>query len=303
MSKLPPSTFTGVLIYKKNHVYVSSISDELAEQNIDHAAISRWLDDNWSLKSVDFAISGMCALNGPPHTLLNLGVDGTVIEFTFPGERTEEVDASSEGPSDLVNLRSIRKIGSHIYVAGMARHVYRRDGRARWVPIDEDVFVPRARRRTAVGFNSIDGFSEKLIYAVGYKGEIWHFNGQKWQEEESPTNVVLNVVRCSPDGEVYICGMAGTIIRGIAGQWESIEQDVTEQDFWGMAVFKRSVYISNYEGVYKIEDKELSRVEMNLKKPVTTAYLDANDGVLWSVGENHLIFTDDGSHWTIVDNP
>jgi hypothetical protein len=302
-SRLPDYTFTGVSIYKRNSVWLRAIGDDLSEQGIDHAVIFRWLDGAWAQRPVGSAVRATGFLDKPELTVFNMCIDGEIVIFTFPGERTEVVDASEEGPSDLVNLRDMRLIGDHFYVVGMARRAYRRDKPDSWVPIDQGVFVPRGSRRKAVGFNSLDGTDEKNIYAVGYKGEIWFYDGKNWDQQDSPTNVALNVVRCLSREEIYVCGMAGTVIRGVSGQWQVIEQDVTKKDFWGMALFQGQIYVSNDDGIFVIRDGGLVPVKMGLKKKISTAYLDAADGVLWSVGDRDAAYTDDGVNWTVVNNP
>lgn len=303
MPEFPQVTFTDVLIYTKEHVYIASVSDELAEKNIDHAAIFRWQNGKWAHKSVDVAICGMCALEDGKVTLLNMGVDGKAIEFLFPGEREEDVDISEDGPSDLLNLRCMNRIGSHVYVAGMARRVYRRNGSNQWNAVDQGTYVHRNKRIKAIGFNGIDGIKESSIFAVGYAGEIWHSVNGTWIQEESPTNVVLNCVKCISDNEVYIAGMAGMVIRGTAGEWEVLEQNLLDDDIWGITYFKGAVYISTYKGVYKIDGDQLVSVDMRLSKPVTTAYIDAADGVMWSVGHKDIVYTEDAVNWVIVNKP
>ena len=63
------------------------------------------------------------------------------------------------------------------------------------------------------------------------------------------------------------------------------------------------MYVSNYDGVFKIDDDNLSLVNMNLSKPISTAYLDANFNVLWSVGQKDLVYTTDGMNWVEVAKP
>jgi hypothetical protein len=292
-----------VSIYKRNHVWVRAVDDEFTEKNVDHAIMLRWLDGAWGRKSLGRAVRATAFPEEPKLAVANMAVDGHIVFFTLPGEQTEIVDASDEGPSDLVNLRDMRLIGRRLYTVGMARRAYRRQGPDNWVAIDQGAFVPRAARRQAIGFNSLDGLDEKNIYAVGYMGEIWFYNGQSWEQQDSPTNVVLNVVRCVSHDEVYACGMAGTIIRGRRGQWQVVEQDATKKDFWGMTVFQGRVYVSNYDGVFVIQDGGLAQINMRLKKKISTAYLDAADGVLWSVGEKDAVYTDDATNWVVVNSP
>jgi len=44
----------------------------------------------------------------------------------------------------------------------------------------------------------------------------------------------------------------------------------------------------------------LERVKLAGPKPVTTAYLDCDNDVLWSVGSKHLVSTRDGEDWKII---
>ena len=297
-------TFTGVFIYKKNHLVVTAVVDEYAEKNLDHTIMFYRTDNQWKHRLMDNSISSVCFVEEPKLKILNMGVNGEITVATLPGVTTEQVDSSSEqGPSYSVLLRCIKKIGNHVYVAGMARRVYRRDAPEKWVAIDQDVFVPREQRKSAIGFNCLDGFHEKSIYAVGYKGEIWVFSGKNWVQQESPTNIVLTRVKCIPSGEVYICGMAGIILRGSADRWIIIEQDITKEDFWGISYFQNQVYLSNYDGVFVLDDDDLIPVDMKLSSKVSTAYIDANEEVLWSVGEKDSVYTEDGNTWVVIENP
>lgn len=297
MNHQPSITFTGIYIENRNHVYVSSINEELEEQKMNHAVIYRWLNGSWAQKPVFASISGMVGIESEKFSLLNMGINGEVTEFTFPGERTEYVDQSPEGPSSLVHLRCIRKIANTIVVAGMTRRVYKRERANQWIAIDEDVYVPRSERTTSVGFNSIDGISAGDIYAVGYQGEIWHLKETQWRKEVSPTNLSLNVVRIFSDNTVYAAGMLGTILKRDDSKWKVIQQNLTSKDFLGIAVFQGNVYFSNFDGVFMLDSECLTMVDMGFSVPKTTAYLDSNDEVIWSVGEKHLLYSENGINW------
>ncbi len=301
-------TFTGVVVHKRDHVYVSAISDEFKTED-DHALVFRWFGRQWAHRSLAFAVGSLCQMDTPERLVLCMGINGEINLFTNPGAAgaaTEQVDVSEEGPSELVHLKCIRLIGQHVYVAGMGRHVYKRVGANNWQAIDQGVFAPRGQRDRAIGFNAIDGTTESGIYAVGYQGEIWFYDGKTWAQQDSPTNVALTCARCLPDGNVYVGGMAGILLRGRAGQWESIVHDTTDEDFWGMAVFDGRVYLANYHGVFVLQGDVLTPVELGLRRDsvkLSTAYLDANDGVLWSVGQKDLAYTEDGVRWVEVPRP
>jgi hypothetical protein len=282
---------------------VTAVIDEYAEDNLDHTMMFRRIDGQWKHRLIDNSIGSVCFIEEPELKILNMGVNGEITVATLPGVTTEQVGSSEQGTSYSVLLRCIRKIGTHVYVAGMARRVYRREAPNRWIAIDQGVFVPREQREGAIGFNSIDGLHEQAIYSVGYRGEIWFFDGNKWIPQETSTNIVLTGVKCIPNEEVYACGMAGIILRGKTDRWEIIEQDITKEDFWGITYFHENIYLSNYDGVFKLDNGNLILVNMGLSSEVSTAYLDANDGVLWSVGNKDLVYTENGKTWTVVENP
>jgi hypothetical protein len=294
-------TFTGVLVYRGSHIIVSSVVDAYAEERRDHALVYHFMDGEWLQQLVDNSLAGICVVEEPGPKVLSVGVDGEVDVATLPGFSKEQVDPSDRGPSYSVLLRCVRVIGGRAYAAGMARLFYRREAQGRWVSQDQGLFMPRGKRTRALGIMSIDGTAQGDIYAVGYKGQIWHYDGDAWLQEDSPTNVLLSGVRCASKREVYVCGMAGTILRGTAGQWRALEQDLTTEDFWGIALFKKRVYFANHEGVFRLDGDELTKIDVGTG--VSTAYLDANKDIMWSVGHKDILSTSDGIRWAVVEKP
>lgn len=305
MATLPELTYTGVRVVRHNHVHVKAVIDELAEERIDHAVLLRYTQSNWETRTVESAICGMWPTGENARSLLNVGVDGTVFEFMFPGKRTTQIDASSDGPSHLTPLRVVEGIGDHIYAAGMARQVYRQDRLGRWTRADQGTFVPRYQRTEPCGFLAIGGAREKEIYAAGLKGEIWAYDGSTWTQEDSPTNLALSCIAVMPSGEVCIAGLVGTIVHGRKGGWTIIQHDVTRCDFWGCRTFGGRVYLAGSDGIYVISDKldTIEPIDLALRDGFTTAYLDAHDGTLWSVGHKDIARSSDGIEWTEVIRP
>jgi len=296
-------THTGVCVYKKDRVFITSISDELDNQGMDHALVFRWNQREWVHWPITTAVGSLCVIDQPEIMVMVMGIDGEIHIIKAPPNAIEEVDTADDGPSDLLHLKCIRPISAHVYVAGMGRRVYRREGAGLWAAIDAGVFVPRAQRNRGVGFNAIDGLSEDAIYAVGYDGEIWQYDGQAWHQQDSPTNVALTCVRWVDQRTVYAAGLAGVVLRTVDGNWEALEHDATEDDFWGMTVFQGRVYLAAYDGLFVIDGDSVVPVDMNLPQKLSTAYLDANDGVMWSVGQKDLAYTEDGAIWTEVAGP
>jgi hypothetical protein len=303
METKPELTYTGVRVHSKNTVLVSSVADELAEEQVDHSIVFTWSPSGWTKKPIPHAVVAMCSLIDPAPQLFNVCATGEVIVASRAGFVDEHVDRSDDGPSHLTPLRSACAIQNTVYVAGMARRVYRRAAPGRWEAIDEGVFIPRNLRTASAGFLCLGGFGPSDIYAAGYKGEIWHYDGSKWTKQESPTNVALTSLRCGPDGLVYIAGLGGVLVRGRDGSWAAITQTVTADDFWGAAIFRGIAYFATDRAVYRLVEGELELVDFGPIGSITTRYLDCDSEVMWSVGSKHLIATQDASRWEEITGP
>ena len=85
-------------------------------------------------------------------------------------------------------MYDIRACPNGVYAVGMGRRVYRRTGSAQWTRVDRDM-RPRSDDEVDAGFRSIHGLPDGSLYAVGFDGEIWSFDRQRWTREDSPTNM------------------------------------------------------------------------------------------------------------------
>ena len=238
-----------------------------------------------------------------PHGIV-MGPFGQIRVSAPQGNTDESVALDDRGPSGLGVLRDLRAIGQHAYAVGMNRQCYRRtcgadpltDGA--WERQDSGV-VSFGPPDTIVGFNSIDGFAEDDIYAVGWRGETWHYDGKAWKQAESVTNLKLERVVCGSQGTVFAVGQAGVIIRGARAGWAQIEQHKTNEQFWGATWYRGRLWISTLTNLYVLnEDDSLESVSLPLEEPLTCGWLMTAEGVLWSVGSHHIFSSVDGQYWT-----
>ena len=297
-------TFTGVAVGNDGAAAISAVIGELAERNVDHTIVYVWIGDEWGDFNSPKAVTSMCWPQGDGAEIYALTAGGSIITILEEGEETSQLDDGAEGPNDLVIMKEMRLIGDYYFAVGMARHAYRaKNPRGKWKAIDKSCFVPRANRNSVVGFTGINGFNPQECYAVGYAGEIWRFDGSRWNQEHSPTNVLLTKLACDPQsGMVWIVGLVGTVIVGRHGQWRILEQTTTSSDFWGVEVFGGSVYLSSDDGVFVVEKDEIVRLHIDKSKP-TTSFLSANGGELWSVGDKDIFQSVDGRQWNRVPVP
>lgn len=297
-------TYTGVYVHHKEHIIVPSIIDEFEDDNRDHGIVLHFIEEEWAQHLIDDnSICGVTSIHEPQTKFFVAGVDGRIDIADKSGPSQEFVDQSDRRPDYSKTIRCIKRIGDKIYATGMARQVYVRNQDNKWSQLDKGVYVPSGQMENVSGFLDIDGYQNGILYAVGYEGEIFFFDGKNWTQEDSITNVALTCMKVLSEEDVVIAGMAGVIIRGSHGKWKVIEHEETKEDFWGVTTFQSKIYLSNYEGIFILDGESLSKIDMNMPSDFTTAYIDSADGIICSVGQKNIALSTDGIHWNEIEGP
>ena len=267
--------------------------------DLSESLIMEWsLGSGWSAYKIILTAIRMWVLNEPRNQLVVMGAGG-YLAVVSDGKTTEEmVDESDAGPRYQGNIRDMRLIGSHLYAAGMSRQVYRREGPMRWVHCDQGVAQPLGTVEVA-GFSAIDGLTESYIYASGFNGEIWHYDGRDWHQVESPTNLILHRIRVIEPDLIFASGQEGVLLQGSRTGWRPIEHDVTNENLWGMEWFNGKLYLAGEQAIYGLDGDQLELVDTGLGDSFTYRHLHANNGAMWSFGPKHIAKTD-GRTWMDV---
>jgi hypothetical protein len=292
-------TFLKGAVYDHEFIVVSAVVDELKERS--PAQLYAWLGDDWyDVDTYGWTAAGLCCLNESQPTVVCVSEFGEVATAATGGIRGEEVIESNSGsPRQFGKIRCVREIGGLAYAAGMGRQVYKREAPGSWVAMDQGT-----RRdpmdKAVVGFEGIDGYGHAEIYAAGWKGEIWQYDGQLWMQQISPTNQILTDLCCGGDGWVYACGRQGMLIRGRGDRWQVIEHESTIEDFWSMSWYNDKLYLATTRAVYALEGDVLERVDFGEVMPATCYYLASGGGVLCSIGQKDIILFD-GQVWRRLD--
>jgi hypothetical protein len=291
--------FTGVWVYKKNLVYVRAVIVSLEDEQVEHAAMFRFDGSEWTQYMIRTPGAAHCVIPEGGRTVLTLSPFGVIHTARPEGFGWEQIDSSVKGPNTLRHLRDIRPIGDKVYVTGMDHMVYRRTHPDVWERFAHG--FPTHSKQVS-GFLTIDGCSESNMYVGGFRGEMWFFDGEAWQEIQSPTNVKVERIRSVTPELNVACGAVGLILTGSADRWKVIPQTLTDQVFWGLEYFLGKFYLATTNGIFSLVGDELLKVDLGVSKSVTTARLHAGDGVLWSVGETD-IFIFDGDRWSRCEIP
>ena len=205
------------------------------------------------------------------------------------------IDTSANGPKGKGWIRGVRRIGDQVFAVGMSRQAYVRNGEI-WQRIDADIL---AKDGEIAGLNDIDGFDSDEVYSAGLNGEIWRFDGQRWHSVPSPTNVQLNSVR-RYDEYVYIAGSSGIVVRGRGDAFSVVATESSKANFYAIEGFNESVYLASMSALYRLGDDGVEKIRLKVRPPITAGSLHAADGILLSVGVNHVFTTNDGALWTQV---
>ena len=179
----------------------------------------------------------------------------------------------------------------------MKRQVYKRVNEDMWNDVSATFPDPQEK----VGFEAIDGYSDKEIYAVGWERKNLAIRRCRLDWPGSPTNVILAAVCCAPNDVVYTAGQQGVLIEGRNDAWEAIqwEDDVTV-DLWDLCWFQEKLYVATMTALYTLNGNSLVEVDFG-ETPVSTCYsLTPAEGVMWSIGRDDVA-SFDGKMWQRYD--
>lgn len=273
-------------------VYVITKGKALLDEGIAHTSLVAVDQGQWAdAANTAWDATALAVARKPEEKVVLVGEDGEVL--TYVGGKSKE-EAITPTP---VMIRNAREIDGEVYACGMKRQVFRRTGEKRWV----DMSAPRAGDTEKFGFEAIDGYSAGDIYAAGWGGEIWRFDGKAWSDCGSPTNVILTAVCCAGDGVVYAAGQGGVLVRGRQDSWEVVpwEGEVGE-DLWDLCWYRDKLYVATMNSLYTLDGNALDGVDFSEAGAMTCYSLSQAEGVLWSVGKSDVA-SFDGTAWTRYD--
>jgi hypothetical protein len=262
------------------------------EQDIDtgRSHITAIKGDKWVHAPFDdLAIS----VTGIPRDKLALflGCNGSVFVGTVPavgrGTRSIEFIPSGEEVGDLLRIRNI---ADRIYACGMSGQVYSREGTV-WRPMDQGI-----RGEVGLDLEDIGGTAANDLYAVASSGTVCHYDGLRWTKLDFPANRPLSGVLCIGRDDVYICGDDGNLFRGNMNRWEFVGDPTFRQNFWAVEKYDDKIFVAYNDGLLSYNGATLTEVDFGVDGEIDCYRLHANDGVLWSFGEEHLL-SFDGSTW------
>lgn len=288
--------FTTVVVLEKNLAVLGGhLYQEKAEPTITRPVVCR--GEEWgALDDIDDVVYAATKkpspLAGGRPTLCQMGRMGNYRE-TISGKPPVETEVDIVDAGYLMDLRYI---GRHLYACGIQNIIYRQVDR-RWQRMDHGIFSPIGDEVDRT-LESIDGFADDDIYAVGDGGAIWHWNGNCWTRLDSPTNMPLYCVLCSSSGDVYIGGSGGVLLKGREGKgWADLsDPSVKVEVFEDMTEFKGRIYMTATDLLLSTDGKSIEQVDVPIKGEKSYYAIDSVADALWCVGDD-CVLQFDGKKW------
>ncbi|MET0067808.1 MAG: hypothetical protein ABW076_15795 [Candidatus Thiodiazotropha sp.] len=294
-----PVTFLNAHSGRKGALGVLAFPDMLTRDDI-FCRFFTCIEGNWGKADFEFDGKALTYKTGPGEYRgwWILGKNGEVAEVSAQGIEQEQIPGAGlnlEQPYGYVEM--IRNIAGELYVCGYGRQVYKRseDG---WASISDVILT----RDSATGFFDIDGSDPRHIYAVGWQGEIYFYDGSRWHQDDSPTNSHLASVCCAEDGSIWIAGNKGVVLHGQYNQWTQISSEDMTGNWYSVAVYEGKAYLAGNQSLAVVEGDEIVPLDVGLDRAITTHKLSAREGLLWSVGEKDILMFD-GQRWQEVAHP
>lgn len=293
------SLTTGAAL-REDWLWLAITNDQqlLDDPEDDHSFLVFWDGSRWKIYDNQFSIRSQAAIVKPNAGVVSINyLGGVAFEDLLSGGYLEDKvgEASRKKVYGRTVLNQVRNVAGVAYAVGTHRAVYRRQDANRWQVMDDGIFDGED---FDCGFDSVHGFSEEEIYAVGEGGEIWQFDGSKWQKRETGTNIYLHGVVCTSAGIVCAVGAMGTVLLGRNEEWRRLEGVPTGLEFWSVEEFGGRIYVAASTSLlFELVEGELRLVNFGeCAIPSTVHHLFTIEGSLYALGSKHLRRFD-GTNW------
>jgi hypothetical protein len=229
---------------------------------------------------------------------------GTIVTLADGQLQEEQVHPTDSGPQRNGRLTALRAIGNDLYVAGMARQVYRRRmAGGLWERADSGVLNTSFDPQGGItGFLTIDGCDDE-IWAAGFSRELWFRPPTAgWRRIPNPGDRNIRSMRVAPSGELAACGQRGLLMRGRQQVWQVVEQRFHGSDLYQIEFFAGAVFVATGAGIFRLDSWPRSdRASLVPEGDGPYVVLSAGRGALWAFAPGRAAVTIDGCRWQSLD--
>jgi hypothetical protein len=278
--------------------WLAMVMDDVAAKEINHSAFMSWQRPMLAprfMKMYRTVFVGQL----PDGSIVVVGDNGHCLTITPSGQAIDEfVSNGTDSPKNTGHLRSAAVVGNQVMAVGMQRQVYLRSESGQWS--EARAGLPPLGQGETSGFEAVVAVQPGEVYAAGWDGEIWRFDGRRWHPVDSPTNRIITALCVDPaSGTVFGCGRTGLLLSGRGDAWQTLPELRCPDDLWSLAVHGKRLFAASLKRLYLIEDDAISLVDLGEIGAESFGVLSQNQGQLWSIGEKDVVAYD-GSAWSRV---
>lgn len=303
MNPMTPSitdqnSFVCAAVQDGNLAYLTMVIDEFAQKRMPHGILMQCHGGRFQrISPAKWNIVSLAVLREPAPCVVALGETGVVLVAAAGSVKQEDLGAEA-AVGQLVPLRGVATFGANAYAVGMRRQAYKRTPDGVWHPI-HGAMLDGPNTDAVHGFETVLAISDQEVYAAGWEGEIWRFDGKQWFRVPTPTNLIITGLALADDGRIRACGQAGLMLVGRGDAWEILESG-TQEDLWSIQNFKGRIYASGFRNVFELTDGGLKPVAEVAALTNSCYSLATNGEALWSVGPKSVLVSDGVKWYRIV---
>lgn len=254
----------------------------------------------------DFSRIAYCPEPIPNYVSVDVGCNVFGYDKNHDGEE-QGIPRQLIGSELALVITQVARVGSSIYAVGSARRMFKRLGVNQWQDMTTSLPLPSAYtggdETTIMDFvwNSVHGFSETDIYAVGGAGDVWNFDGTKWKQCNFPSNERLNNVFCANNGMVYIGGNMGSLFVGKSNTWKKVHDGGMVMPWKDVAWFADKLWCGSDYGLWTLDGEKFSVADVPADVKLASGSIDISpDGHhMLTAGPNGASLFD-GTTWKVL---
>jgi len=201
-----------------------------------------------------------------------------------------------DGSQYYAVYQNIKTVGGSTYAVGDPYRLYKRIDVDEWQNLTQfidlpDAYLSEREGDEHFGWQDLDGFSEQDMYLVGGRGEVWHFDGEGFNQHDFPSDEELTNVCCAGDGFVYVVSSKGHLWRGKGDTCRWID----------IVWFNNQLLLSSEFGLYQLRNDEVVGVDAPARATRYNGALSISpDNTLLLSAGNGGASLYDGTEWTVL---
>ena len=284
------SSFIDGVAISEDAGWIVMAMDHMVEQDQPNSVFGYLKGPDLEVKhAVDFITKFTGVLPGSGHDLIAVGEYGDVAVISQSGLVSEDVITVNGMPPGVLARGTI--VDGRVVMVGMGGRVCRREPTGAWITMEDGL---PSGRKALTGFCGIAGDSLSSLYAVGFDGAAWKYDGSRWHAMPRPTKDMLTAVCVADDHSVYAVGREGEVYRAANDKWRKLNSECYE-DLWSVTCFKGEIYAASLYHLYKLNQAGALEAIDPLGCPCYGPF-SACPRALWTIGQK-AVLSHAGKEW------